>query len=198
MSNINNAYEKHKVYIYDDGYTLASPWSSAGVVDRPNGEKVEAEIARIEDRILGESNGIINDDDVYAGSTWSASKVNTEIAELPQIDDVSTPSTTTLWSSYKAALCRQRVRTIKAGEEAHLDTFYGFFAIVKAAATTEGIIGIASAGAGTVVYLQNNYYREDPDNPGEYIGLATLEFTMNGTYVTNHTDEYIVVYYFSQ
>ena len=198
MSNVNNEVAKRKLYEYDSGFGLISPWTSSKTVERDSGATMETEIKRLEDKV----EGIIDDDDVYSATTWSSKQITDAIAAQPQIND-SIVSDTTLWSSQKAASIRMHFKILsasgKSGDSATLPMFDGFFAIVRAEADYDvenrgiggGIIGVVDPWGG-ITYLSNNAYDSETET-----GIATMEMSGNNVVVTNHTNMYIIVYYFT-
>ena len=198
MSNVNNEVAKRKLYEYDSGFGLISPWASSKTVERDSGATMETEINRITEKV----DGIIDDDDVYSATTWSSKQITDAIAAQPQIDDTIV-SDSTLWSSQKAASIRMHFKILSAngtdGYTATLPMFDGFFAIVRAEADFDeenrgiggGIIGIMDPWGG-ITYLANNAYNSEAGT-----GIATMEVSGNNVIVTNYANMYIIVYYFT-
>lgn len=198
MSNVNNEAAKRKLYENDGGFGLISPWASSKTVERDNGQTIESEINRITEKV----NGIIDDDDVYSATTWSSNQITNAIMAQPQIDD-NIVSNSTLWSSQKAASIRMHFKILPAngtdGYVATLPMFDGFFAIIRAEAdyieetrgVGSGIIGVFDPWGG-ITYLANNEH-----NPSTDTGIATMERSGDNVIVTNYTNMYIIVYYFT-
>lgn len=197
MATIASGYEKYKIYQYNavtDTHQLISPWANADTVERPNGTIVQDELSRLYSKI----DGMIDDTDIDTDTTWSSSKIKSRVDAEPQIDDANI-SATSLWSSEKVAKYRQQTKTIAPGKTENLEMFEGFFAIVRAGATSEGVVGVVDRW-GDITYLQNNCWGEKIDKDGnKYMGgLATIVKNGNVMSVTNcKNTAHIIVYYFT-
>ena len=198
MSSIADGYDKHKLYEYHantDTYQLTSPWVSSETVEMDNGTTAEARMAALDTGI----DGLLDDTQTTTTSGWSSTKINNTVNAAPQINDKLT-SATNVWSSDKTARYRQHFQIIEGGKTVNLPMFEGWFAIARAASATTGIVGLVDRWGG-ITYVQNNCWRKITRNNDEnnYYWGGLAEIVVNGDVVsiTNHTNMYIIVYFFT-